>query len=124
MELANILRKNYTIYSDCGVSASVSSCVSTFVHGANSKNRLVFVARGGVFEVLRCFAGANSKNPLFFVVRANLRCMLGFGSSLSQPGPVVTRDFVNGRDPQAQRSGRDGAKRKVSGGEQPTLGGI
>ena len=31
---------------------------------------------------------------------------------------------VRGMGPQAKRSGRDGAKRKASGGEQPSLGGI
>lgn len=47
----------------------VSSCVSTFFHGTNDKNRFVFVARDGFFVVLSCFAGANSKKWLFFGVR-------------------------------------------------------
>ena len=37
---------------------------------------------------------------------------------LSPPGPVPTLGHVRGRGPQAKRSGRDGAKRKVTGGEQ------
>ena len=32
---------------------------------------------------------------------------------LSPPGPVPTLGHVRGRGPQAKRSGRDGAKRKV-----------
>ena len=36
---------------------------------------------------------------------------------------MPTLGHVRGRGTQAQRSGRDGAKRKVSGGEQPALGG-
>ena len=43
---------------------------------------------------------------------------------MSPPGPVPTLGHVRGRGPQAKRSGRDGAKRKVSGGEQPTHEGI
>ena len=39
---------------------------------------------------------------------------------LSPPGPVPNLGHVRGRGPQAKRSGRDGAKRKVAGGEQPS----
>ena len=42
---------------------------------------------------------------------------------LSAPGPVAAHGHMNGRGPQAKRSGRDGAKRKVQEESSRTLGG-